>query len=152
MMISRKPAHFGWNASLLALILVAMRCLIGCGEDSTRMPRVPVSGRVTIDGQPLAEATVVFLKKGGLADPNADAPRGVTDQDGRYQLSTYAENDGAPQGEYLVGIITAPNTEGLVKRDDPLKGRYANPETSSLTFTVPAEGSDQANFDLQAVK
>lgn len=135
-----------------ALLLTSLFGLIGCGEDPSRMPRVPVSGRVTIDGQPAAEATVVFLKVGGLADPNADAPRGVTDAEGRYQLSTYDENDGAPQGDYQVGVSTAPNTEGLVQRVDPLKGRYSNPQTSGLTFTVPSEGTDEANFDLQAPK
>ena len=47
-------AHFPWPmAPLVGLIALA-----GCGREATT---IPVRGTVTLDGQPLARATVQFL-------------------------------------------------------------------------------------------
>src|SRR3954453_22377178 len=74
-------------AGRLLLALVALCGLPGCGADPYAM--APVSGRVTVDGQPVAGLRVSFEPIGGrhrpLPGPDSTA---VTDADGRYTLST----------------------------------------------------------------
>ncbi len=63
-------------------------------------PLVEVTGRVTVDGQPLADAVVFF-------HPINDQGRGgtaVTDSDGRYVLRYSASHRGIPPGLYRVQI------------------------------------------------
>ena len=77
----------------LALGLVAALSA-GCGRSET----VPVTGVVTLNGQPADEAEVIFMpSKGRVAS-------GVTDQEGRFTLSTNKSGDGAVPGDHVVTI------------------------------------------------
>ena len=69
-------------------------------------------------------------------------PRGVTDAEGRFQLRTYHDGDGAPAGEYTVTVYW-PDVRPKVSADDQLPPdrldeRFANPKNSSLRATVAA--------------
>lgn len=83
-MTDRRP----WTARMLRAVAFALAVsALGCGGREF----AEVEGRVTLDGQPLADAEVVFLPdpvKGNQAN-NASA---FTDADGRYRL--YAGRDG----------------------------------------------------------
>src|SRR5437667_12114172 len=69
----------------------------GCGNSP---PLGTVSGRVTLDGQPLAETTVEF-------QPASGSPSyGVTDADGRYTLAWNADQQGALVGRHTVRITS----------------------------------------------
>jgi hypothetical protein len=78
---------------------------------------------------------------------------GVTDENGKFTLQTVEPTEpGAVVGPHRVRLtLLDENPESV--RDDvgrPVKRRL--PERygdGSLTFEVPREGSDQANFDLQ---
>lgn len=67
---------------------------------------VGVSGTVSLDGQPLPEATLLFKPVGG-GRPSA----AITDQRGDYELEYTAGTYGARPGRYRVSITTARTVE-----------------------------------------
>jgi hypothetical protein len=131
---------------LAALVLVAL----GCGKP---YQLVPVSGKVTLDGKPLAGAWVHFAP---VATERNSAPgptsHGQTDAEGRFSLRVSPEEAGAVVGKNRVFITTlkegtadVPDAGVKVPRDRV--PRKYNQETT-LVYEVPAAGTDQANFDL----
>ncbi len=146
----------------LSLVAVALSlpCLLGgCGAGD-HPDTYPVGGVVTLNGQPVAEATVNFFP---VAEGQSSVGR--TDAQGRYELTTFDPGDGALPGEYQVAISkyelpsgaadvdTEPSEEGS---SDPeslvpqnvLPERYASPQTSELRATV-SEGTNRLDFELQ---
>lgn len=114
-----------------------------------------VSGRVTLDGEPLASASLQF-KPHRVGDAVNVGPTsvGTTDEQGRYRLQTYAGSNGAVVGTHTVSISTYearlvdPRKSDRVEviSKEVLPSRYRAP--SELKFTVPSGGADDANFDL----
>lgn len=144
------------NRSLVALknlaLALSVTMVTGCGSGGT--PIVPVSGVITLDGKPLANAHVGFepqAKPGAtVAGPGA---YGTTNDDGRYELTALNKEIGAVVGMNRVTIQTfkaekGPNDEMIVTRKELLPDRYHSP--SELTFNVPKGGTENANFDLNA--
>lgn len=146
-----------WSAScssvgprFIGLVVAAtLACLAGgCGP--RRPATVPVKGRVTLDGKPVADAAVIFEPETGGVPA-----RGSTAADGSFTLTTFERDDGAIAGRHRVGV-TKVVYEG-VKADaggleaGPLAGppkerwevpsRYAVPAKSGLTADVPGSGA-----------
>jgi hypothetical protein len=134
------------NARSLAAALAGLLCcgVVGCGS-----PRfAPVSGRVTLDGQPVPDAVVMFLPvapEGGIDAPGPGS-LGLTNEQGEFTLKVVAEGGpGGLVGEHRVAI--APNTpDGPVRRPRPIPAKYNT--GAELRFTVPPCGTTEANFDL----
>lgn len=132
----------------VTLILTTTFCLgtAGCGES---YKVVPVSGKITVDGQPLANASVYFQPTGDKA-AGVPASMALTDAQGNYTLTTATEKpqEGAVPGSHKV-ILSAVS-------QDPQGGEVPTESSSlpekaakaDLSFDVPPEGTDQANFDL----
>ena len=80
----------------LAAFTVLLIGMAGCGG-SDLPDTAPVTGEVTIDGQPLQTGSIRFFPANG---------RGAMGEivDGRYALRTFAENDGALLGSHTVTI------------------------------------------------
>ena len=70
--------------------------LVGCGDG--RPSRVPVSGRVTIDGKPL---TAGYIQ---VCPANQRAATGAIGPDGRFKLTTFDPNDGCVVGKHPVAV------------------------------------------------
>src|SRR5215470_13236777 len=91
---------------LLPLLAALAVGAVGCGNDQV----APVSGRVTLDGQPLANAAVTFqpVRTEGKGNPGPGSG-GFTDADGRYTLKvTGTEARGAVVGKHKVTISLVP--------------------------------------------
>jgi hypothetical protein len=126
--------------------IVLVGCLafvpLACGGPSEeRVPVHPTSGKVTFEGKPLPGALVLLRRPD--PDPKVPSPTATTTADGSFILHTYEPDDGAPAGDYLVAISTAPTATksgpSLKKVERPidhLKGRYADPKTSGLKATI----------------
>ena len=71
----------------------------GCSQDD-RPALAPVSGSVTLDGQPLERAAVLFRPTEGRAS------RGLTDAEGRFELTYLRDIKGAILGSHQVSITT----------------------------------------------
>ncbi len=117
------------------LLLVAVLFAPGCGRDD-RPPLGRVQGVVTLDGEPLEGALVVFEP----IEP-ARPSRGVTDAAGRYTLVYLRDIEGAVIGEHEVKIGTA-TEESPVER---LPAHYHHATT--LTAEV-SRGRNEHNFEL----
>jgi hypothetical protein len=113
----------------------------------------PTSGTVTMDGQPVADAIVAFYRatedKGSTR--YAFVGDSLTDDVGRYKMTTYSRFDGAPAGEYVVTVVkTGKGYErGGGDSKSLLPGRYATPETSAIKVAIK-EGVNELNFDLRS--
>ena len=137
-MIGLRQVNFGLALSLLALG--------GCGS---RGPEIAyVEGRITMDGKPLADATVMFVPENGR-------PSGaITDEDGNYVLNFAQGRKGAIPGMNDVRIMTMrdagqdENGQTIPGRKETVPAEY-NVE-STLIFEVEAKRKNVANFELQS--
>ena len=132
---------------LIACSLV-LTCL-GCGGRAFEM--APVAGTVTLDGQSLADAKVVFqpMAAEGTTDAGAGSV-GTTDASGKFTLTCVDDRPGAVVGKHRVSISTYKGdetAEGMVTIAEEKVPEKYNEETT-LTFEVPSGGTDAANFDL----
>lgn len=160
------------RAILTSLALLAALAILGCGsEGAGRAKTYPVSGTVTLGGQPVAGATVTFTLNDGTG-----SAAGITDASGKYTLSTYGGGDGARAGDYKVAIVkyeveatkasggnlpsgeidekaytdpTATGTEQPAGPKNLLPEKYAKPETSGLTAKVGETGQNTVDFKLE---
>ena len=86
---------------LPVIATMALYSLAGCTHNPANYPdTAPVTGTVTLDGQPLEGATVNF-KPGGGGRPS----RGITDADGNYELMYSGTVQGAMLGTHTVSIL-----------------------------------------------
>jgi hypothetical protein len=139
------PAQSGhWNFrvvwSLVLVIWCFALCLAGCGKpDHPEVGRV--SGVVTLDGQPLPEATVMFQPTEGRASI------ATTDSAGKYSLIYLDGVPGAKLGAHKVIIRTEiPGEDGqppIAKEKLPKKYH----DQTELTAEVKP-GSNTLDFPL----
>jgi hypothetical protein len=98
-----------------------------------------VRGQILRDNQPLVEALVVFHPQFDVPS-GQPKPLGITDAEGRFQLTTLHSNDGAFAGNYRITVEQ--RQERLsgeeITRDGPnlLPDKYARSETTPFQFTV----------------
>ncbi|EAQ79754.1 carboxypeptidase-like regulatory domain-containing protein [Blastopirellula marina] len=140
--ISKQLAALAPLGVTFVLLVIA-----GCGGG--RAGDVPdlgtVSGTVTLDGKPLADATVGFH--------SATAKRvstGVTDNEGKYSMYLMNDIQGAPLGDNTVTISTAKMGDDAVpgsSKPETLPAKYNN--KSTLTADVKA-GDNTFDFPLQS--
>jgi hypothetical protein len=125
---------------------------ISAPQPAPEAKTVPVTGFISLDGQPLAGVSVQFIPEKGR--PAA----GTTGNDGRFRLSTFRANDGALPGRYRVTIAPRdagtggkPGGSGTDKDKPPRSAvppRYSRPETSPLAAEVSPDGPNEFRFDL----
>jgi hypothetical protein len=121
--------------------------------EKARLRTAPASGRVVLDGEPVAEATVILW-----SDAVPTSPSALTAQDGTFHLRTYVPKDGAPVGTYAVSIDkTTENQPPLKDPEAPpppveithhLPKKYRDVKTSGLTAEVTEAGPNEFVFEL----
>jgi hypothetical protein len=127
------------QSSLFYLFAIAVTLIAvpGC-DKKDQLPTAPARGTVTIDGQPLGNAQVIFTpEKGRTATAQTSA-------DGSFVLSTYDESDGAVVGHHQAtvsarepGQENAPGAPGITRPGRSLiPDFYSNTATSGLSFDV----------------
>jgi hypothetical protein len=130
---------------LVALILGQA----GCGS---KTPTYPAGGKVTFaDGSPLTSGFVIFRS---LDDPQHPSARGSLQASGEFELSTFADGDGAVLGKHQVLISTPPagGRPGVGPPPGPqVDARFSGYETSGLEFTVGKNASEN-RFDIVVKK
>lgn len=153
---------------LLCLALLASLVVVaGCKPAGPDIDAYPVTGKVTLNGSPVAGATVTFVPSG-----EGKSAVGMTDDTGTYTLKTYDGVEGAPAGEYKVKIVkyeggaapaeAAPPPSGedqeysedyagaeeeTAEPKNLLPEKYADESSSGLTATV-TEGENSIDFEL----
>ena len=117
----------------LGLVLLA-----GCNRTPAEwLPVFPVEGQVLLEGRPMPGALVIFHPQGG--GPKAPRPTAHADKDGKFRLTTYTKQDGAPAGPYSVTVEwrqLVVRGEDVQVSDNLLPVRYASSATTTLTARV----------------
>jgi hypothetical protein len=108
----------------------------GCGQGAETGPVCyPVRGEVLFRDAPVAEAMVVFHPLDATA-PAVQRPLGITDAEGRFSLTTFRTNDGAPAGRYAITVerreLVADGDEMVRNGRNLLPPKYASPRTSEF--------------------
>jgi hypothetical protein len=151
-----------YNRTLILLLSAACCCLAGCGETKKgQLPTAQAAGQVTYRGKPLVRGEIKFLPV-QTPGKEARAAQGTLDEQGRYCLSTYAQDDGAVLGDYQVVVESreAPPEDVTAARRMTNRGmavlqpkslipmRYFDSRTSGLSAHV-VSGKNTLNFDLK---
>ena len=141
------------------ICLLALVFLVGCGGKKVKFPdTVPLSGKVTLDGEPLPDATVVFTP----SNPKAAGAIGTTNASGEYELQTMVgpeRKSGAVPGDYKVHISTM-LPPVVAKNEKPAKPmmavqlekvpeKYRSFTLTVLKATVGKDGGKE-NFELKS--
>lgn len=118
----RRDWTLGW-------VLLGMAVLSLCGCSDGRPERVPVSGKVTIDGQPLTSG---FVR---LVPDDARPSVGRIQEDGSFTLTTFTKKDGSVPGTHRVAVVAYDEANPsqlrwLVPR------KYSHAKTSDLTVDI----------------
>ena len=125
------------STRFLILAAGAAAVLAGCGGESGPVCH-PVRGQVRWNGQPLAEALVVFHPPVG--GPAISKPFAQTDSQGKFSLTTLQSGDGAPAGEYAITVelreLRQVGEEAVRDGRNLLPARFASPQESGLHHVV----------------
>lgn len=133
---------------LVALAALTFTVSAGCGSKDT-IKTVEVSGKVTIDGQPIERGVITFVAA------NGDTPTaGGTIENGQYKATI-------PPGEKIVLVLgnklvgKEPEYEGVP--DSPMRDKYERitPEAYNVAHVSPLRANvtgpqQDLNFDLSS--
>lgn len=142
------------SLSLLGCVLLLF--VVGCSGEDNR-PRVyPVSGEFFVKGQPAAGARLTLqpaivsdLKLWPMGFPTA-----IVQPDGKFQFSSYAENDGAPEGNYKLLAIWEegdgiPNEDPTVPPPkQKLDPSYSDPARSPWSVVVEKQPKQLTRYEV----
>lgn len=140
------------NRSFLILLCMCFATLLGCARSN--LPKtVKAEGVVTLDGSPVANATISFI-----SEKHQYHATGNTDADGRFAMRAFPSKTGAVPGDYRVELMksVAGDRPPGASEDEPvvvnlrneLPSKYASMATSQLTASVPEAGTNQLLFEL----
>lgn len=147
------------HIALLAVVLIAA-ILTGCGSGgdewaAKRPTAVPAGGTVLHKGEPVSDATVLFVPEG-----HKHAAVGRTDAEGKFKLQTFDQDDGAVPGDFKVTVrkVEVISAAGDPEEDDAelpppeerslLPDAYGNPALSGLTASVKEGAENNFTFEL----
>ena len=91
--------RFQVKAVIVFMVVATFVISTGCGSGNP-FDTVPVTGSVTLDGQPVEGATVIFQPTG-----DHKAATATTDSSGEFTLTTGESGDGAMPGVYKVTVF-----------------------------------------------
>jgi hypothetical protein len=134
----------------VCLAIIVCVCLAqGCSSKKASL--APVSGKVTVDGQPVTSGQVSFFP----AEKKEDAAKtglaaGNIESDGTYTISTDGKK-GAPLGKYKVSVTPSMMPTGDKAPTTPFNQQYKNADQSGLTVEVVAD-PEPGRYDLKLTK
>jgi hypothetical protein len=126
----------------LVLSLALGIAMTGCAGSGDNLPREPITGNVTMDGQPLPEGVIQFsptgdATKGAAVGANADI------KDGQFSIP---REQGLIPGNYKIAISHAALTE------EKAKGKTNTKVDSKIPSRTTALGPEQipARYNTQS--
>lgn len=164
-----------WLAFFFAIPVVAFLC--GCSTEDEWTKSLPATvdatGYVTLDGEPVEGASIVFAP----ADGKTHAAKALSDSSGYFSLDAFPSKTGAVPGDYKILVTKTMETKGGTPPPDSpaaklsesamkegmahaqedseevhwvnvLPKKYNNPNTSGLKATIPEGGTSDLNLEL----
>ena len=139
------------------LLLVATGAGCSSGEEKPDYEVFPVSGLVTVNGEPAKGVSVTFLPEQGVPGPGGFAGSG---DDGRFTVMMSDGQEGLPAGSYRVLLTQllmpdgSPIPEGAMAADvgaqNHLPPQLNDPTKSPYQVTVEEGGTDSVELDIKA--
>jgi hypothetical protein len=145
-----KPSRRLAMQGMAVLAALAGLWMAGCGG-SEGPSTIPVSGKVTLNGEPLTSGEVAFVPKEG--DGTRRPGIGRIEEDGTFVLMSHSK-EGVEPGDYKVVVYPVASDDGGEKKDaatiSPIPEKYRKTETTDLEATVDASTKDEElAFDLK---
>ncbi|HUY87995.1 MAG TPA: carboxypeptidase-like regulatory domain-containing protein [Pirellulales bacterium] len=150
-----KPRLIAWMAAGI------MCASVGCNSAPPGLKTEEVEGLITLDGEPVADATVTFTP---VMEGVGAMATGMTDAAGKYRLTALKAGyspqagSGTLPGEYNVGVLkvklpdiptsteAAKPQDGQRPKDSAMKyvvpQKYENPTSSGIKVTVKEGKND----------
>ena len=119
--------------TICTVVLLALSATAGC--QGSREGIVPVSGTVTIDGQPLSCGQVRILAK------DQRTAMATIQSDGTFTMTSVKLGDGAPVGTHLATVSAVESLNEHANRWYAPK-KYANKLSSELWVTIDGPTDD----------
>ena len=121
---------------LVSLCLLFSSC--AQQEEPFRKETSPATGIVHVDGKPAAVLQIMCHDVKGMDTEHPSVSAGMTDQEGKFTISTYESGDGMPPGDYVLTFLWGEmnRMKGGYGGPDKLNDRYSDPKTSEVKFTV----------------
>lgn len=135
----------------IGAFVIGLTLIVGCGKKGgADMPdTVPVSGKITVDGEPVTEG-LVTLAPFDKEQKTGGTPSGKIDPSGGYVLYTNGREGAAP-GRYKVMVSRSTMPTGDKKPTTPFNSKFSNDKTSPLMITVK-ENPAPGDYDLKLTK
>ena len=137
------------TGSPLRILCMYTLCLfiMGCGGEASDQPDLGnVNGTVTLDGEPLAGAMVVFSPEKGRSS------MAITNDEGQYDLLYVGDTRGAKLGTHQISITTAQTDseeEAGGEEATPFKENIPAKYNTESTLTEEIQvGDNQIDFEL----
>jgi len=143
------PSH-NMNKRNISIIVVCFCLIVGCLGD--QLPTEFVTGTLTLDDQPLADARIFFNpKEGGIPAV------GHTDKNGKYIITAMqggGAGKGTVPGEYIVTVskpvvVNVEGSEGVSETKHLLSLVYIDPAQTPFRATV-VKGKNHFDFALKS--
>ena len=137
-------------------VVVCLGLASGCGKNLP--PMSPVSGKVTVNGQPLTAGQVALIPDVGIPTqentkdqpPTVGLSAGTIGSDGTYKIFT-AGKEGAPAGKYRASVTPSmiPSGDGKAPPSG-FNPQFSNDRSTPLKIEVPSTAAGA--YDLKLPK
>lgn len=155
--------HFRRACADLIVLASLLLPICGCGGNDDQMQCAQVTGKVTLDGEPVPAATILFRPDSGRAG------RGKVENGIIVESSTYGINDGIVLGKHKIAIQAIPDVAPVTgsRIEEPtdsqrsvqpppsyapsrskekttivIPKKYQDPEQSGLTADITEDGNE----------
>jgi hypothetical protein len=159
-----RSSLIGRRVVVIAVGLCCLSFAASCGGPKLKpikgqLAVVPVTGKLMMNGEPLADAQICFYTTEPLPKGTSSIrPHATTEEDGSFRVSTYGSQDGAPLGKYSVtvswkGPAVGPAGEVGVAGDDDdrpekVAPAFRNPRMSRIRVEVTEGENALTPWDL----
>ena len=145
----------------VGLVVLAGACLTSGCSSKKLPPMAPVSGKVTVGGQPLTSGQVSLVPDVGIPRPGKEKQNvtptvgvsaGQINSDGTYTIFT-ARKEGAPPGQYKFTVTpsTMPVGDGKAAPARDFNQVYSDSRNTPLKFEV-VDNPGPGRYDLKLTK
>jgi len=135
---------------LVVWILCGGLSIVGsCSKPSNRKATWPVKGVVVVDGKEANGVTIDLHNVNGMDPAQPTISSAITNETGKFAVSTYDAGDGAPEGEYRLTFKWGEfNAVARSMTGDKLNGKYSDSEKSEIRVKVEKKPVDMGRVEL----
>ncbi len=141
-----------WRVSISVIALSIVGALAGCRGDG--VDAVPVSGQITVDGEPLrSKAGMVNLVPNKEKGNNtALQPSGPVDENGNYTIYYDTGKKGAPPGWYRVQVSAMPQGDQPLPTMGPRRIGKGSPPSVPRLFNLKYASAKDSGLEIEVVR